>query len=294
MTKSIFRAGVDWGSSSFRAYRFNDIGELCDRLESQEWESSFALLEGLRTRCFDTIGDWLEPGDRVILSGMITSKNGWVESGYLPCPADLGTLAANATLRKIREIHCVFLPGVSQTQPPDIMRGEELQLLGVNVDTDDYLAIIPGTHSKWIDMRKNSIHSFRTIASGELYEVLIGYSLIGSFAKHDHWDDEAFLRAAEKGFNTKTIISELFSSRSGVLMNSLPEHHSRSHLSGLLIGNEIREGFTQFKSVSENIVLIGSKSLCKKYQRVFKHLGIPLTVDQSQSAVRGYQSFMST
>ncbi|MBX2870046.1 MAG: 2-dehydro-3-deoxygalactonokinase [Acidiferrobacterales bacterium] len=290
LSTPLFRAGIDWGSSTFRAYLFDDNKEL---LESLELPLGIKYCEQGRFEetLFDSIGHWLQPGDQVVLSGMITSRNGWIESNYLPCPANLQQLILHATARTFRRVNCLFLPGVSQQRPPDILRGEELQLLGVQTDKQNYSAVIPGTHSKWADIRNQAIQSFRSIAIGELYDVLINHSLIGAFANDEEWNQEIFLEAAESGYRSNTILSDLFLCRSAVILDSLPPQYTSSYLSGLLIGREIREGI-ELISHRDQIIVIASANLGQKYLSIFEHLGITITLAHSQSAVQGYQLLM--
>src|SRR5579885_1087482 len=85
---------VDWGTSSFRAYRVDAEGRITDRRTAARGiltveAGGFAGVLG------EEIGAWLEhePG-AVFMSGMIGSRQGWREVPYLSCPADLDSIAA--------------------------------------------------------------------------------------------------------------------------------------------------------------------------------------------------------
>ena len=85
---------VDWGTSSFRAYRLASDGAILGRRSAAR--GIMAVKDGdfagtLRAE----IGHWLAEGEtRVLLSGMIGSRQGWVEAPYLPCPAGPDEIAA--------------------------------------------------------------------------------------------------------------------------------------------------------------------------------------------------------
>src|ERR1700761_938807 len=86
--------GIDWGSTNFRAFRFNDAGEVIEKRTSPEGilrvqNGSFDKV--LRTN----VGDWIGAGEtRILLCGMIGSRQGWVEVKYVSCPAGIAQLAA--------------------------------------------------------------------------------------------------------------------------------------------------------------------------------------------------------
>jgi len=285
------KAGIDWGSSGFRAYRFNQDSAVVETVESAAG-IKFIDNRNFESTLFDQVGHWLQPGDMVVLSGMITSRNGWVETPYLDCPVNLLQLSASAARITVREIECLFLPGASQSRPADVMRGEELQLLGMASTENEYLAIIPGTHSKWVCVNQRSIKGFRTIATGELFAMLCNHSLIGALCDNTKWNNTAFLQAVQSGFNSNTIISDLFCCRSGVLLEQISATDAYAHLSGLLIGNEIREGLQLTTAAINRYVLIGDQTLCEKYQSALAHLGFNATVEEPQAAARGFQQLI--
>ena len=251
----------------------------------------------------------------VVLSGMVTSRNGWVETPYISCPLILEDLRKHSVRYEFQDIQLAFLPGVSVTgQYPDVMRGEELQLIGVELDSvgggsgvkdtaesqqDQAIFVLPGTHSKWVNCRcdrhdtKLTIESFHTCPSGELYDTLLKYTLIGGLALRDHWDEAAFVSSVKTGFTSQRFLSSLFAARSGVLLESLDASAVPAYLSGLLIGREIREGIDELavndqlsstpgnsdvSALGPGIVLVGEPQLCGLYLRALKHLNISARV----------------
>ncbi|MEO5771142.1 MAG: 2-dehydro-3-deoxygalactonokinase, partial [Burkholderiaceae bacterium] len=141
---------VDWGSTGFRACRFGPEGPQWHRnpeggllhVDQGNFESA------LRRE----IGAWLVPGVTVWLAGMVTSRNGWVETPYVPVPARLEDLARATVERRIDDrVTLRFVPGISQREPsPDVMRGEEAQVFGAVGAQGSGLVVLPGTHSKWV------------------------------------------------------------------------------------------------------------------------------------------------
>ncbi|MEE7547534.1 2-dehydro-3-deoxygalactonokinase, partial [Xanthomonas sp. Kuri4-1] len=73
---------VDWGTSSLRAYRLDPGGRVLERRRSDQ---GILACEGRFAPVLQALVDgW--PG-AIVLSGMIGSRNGWIELPYLPCPA---------------------------------------------------------------------------------------------------------------------------------------------------------------------------------------------------------------
>lgn len=312
--------GVDWGSSSLRAYLFDATGQLLDQRESDQGITRVPRRnekdQPFEQTLLEVIKDWQQPDMTVLLSGMITSRNGWIETPYLPCPARPADLYQQAISATLEGLQLRFLPGVCQSPVPatkgksngssaittgvmpdvmpDVMRGEELQLLAIAEETGADLLVLPGTHSKWAQLDTGAITAFRTIPTGELFEVLLNHSLIGGLALADDWSETHFLQGVASGHQSNAFLGQLFSCRSSVLLETQSPAQARSWLSGLLIGRELQEGMALFSTGEKAVRLIGNQKLCGLYQRAFAHLDIPATVEQRDAAQLGYQRILQS
>lgn len=293
--------GIDWGSSSLRAYLFDSAHTVIEQIESDQGitrhdGSNLSFEHTL----LDVVAGWRQPGMRILLSGMITSRNGWIETPYLPCPAKPGDLYHHSVAVELEDLKLNFLPGVCQGGPdvmrdvmPDVMRGEELQLLAIGPQTGTELLVLPGTHSKWALIDTSSIIAFRTIPTGELFEVLLAHSLIGALAEDGDWSRSQFIEGVEAGYRHDAILGQLFSCRSSVLLDNRSPAESRTWLSGLLIGREIREGIALHAGEVEFVRLVGSAKLCELYHAAFDYLDVRCETEQRDAAMLGYQQILN-
>ncbi len=285
--------GIDWGSSSFRAYRFNACAEVIDQFISSDGIKTLQPAD-YQSVLLSCVGRWLNTGDTVLLSGMITSRNGWLETPYLPCPLALSELLTASVSQCFKqsdlELELLFLPGAFIEQPADVMRGEELQLYGA-VQNTKQLVVLPGTHSKWALVNHGVLESFNTVVTGELFDVLINKTLIGGLASGKDHIQPVFAEGVQTGFNNNAIVSELFTARSGVLLGTLQATEVASWLSGLLIGNEIRERY-QTLDTEASILIIGSDELGTRYSQAFEQLGISAVVEARDPALSGFRKLI--
>ena len=75
---------LDWGTTSFRAYRVGAGGHVLDTIAAPE--GILAVKDGKFEDALERlIGAW-DVGLPVMAAGMITSRQGWIELPYLPCP----------------------------------------------------------------------------------------------------------------------------------------------------------------------------------------------------------------
>ena len=277
--------GLDWGTSSLRAYLIADGGTVLE-CRSRPWGIQHVPDGDFAKALSDTIGDWqaTPAGLPIIASGMIGSREGWREVPYTPCPADPSTLAAGLLTVEAGN-GCVHLvPGVIQEGTfPNVMRGEETQILGALAGDPQLaglsLVVLPGTHCKWVFVRNGLIASFSTHMTGELFAILREHSILGRPAREatPQKSDMAFLLGlrAARDAAAEGLSARLFSARSLFLTGELPAEHTLEYLSGLLIGEEIRSALaTSHPASLPPIVLIGERGLCSRYQTSLAEFGL--------------------
>ncbi|GBD44003.1 putative 2-dehydro-3-deoxygalactonokinase DgoK1 [bacterium HR40] len=289
--------GLDWGTSSLRAFRIGANGGVLERREGP-W--GILAVEGgdFESRLRQFVGDWLAaaPLAPVLASGMVTSRQGWVEVPYLPCPAGIGELAAALHPLRLadgRILH--FVPGLACRQAgdaPEVMRGEETQIAGALASgPTSCLFVLPGTHSKWAEVENGRVQRFSTFMTGELYALLCRHSILGRGMAGEAFQASAFEEGVRAGHApgkaTGGLLHRLFGVRTRGLAGELAPEAAASFLSGLLIGSEIREAEGMY-STGRAVDLIGSFALATRYGRAFALLGRPSTIWPEDLAARGH------
>lgn len=288
--------GVDWGTSSFRAFLVDREGRVLDRRTA-----AAGILQvppgGFEPRLRELIGDWLAAHPRLplLLSGMVTSRQGWLELPYLPCPASPERLAGALAALRLADGRTVRLvPGLSTRRPdglPDVLRGEEVQILGALAEAPSARTLLlPGTHSKWVQVEGGRVQSFATFMTGELFALLGSHSILGRLMRGEAEDEAGFARGVAVGLAGEAgrggSLARLFSARTLVLAGELPETAVASYLSGLLIGCELREA-AAMGGAEAPVLLVGEPALTARYARALELAGRPHAVASPDAAARG-------
>ena len=279
--------GCDWGTSSLRAYRLGSDGAV---LERRETARGIMAVEagGFEAAFEDSVGDWLDAaaGAPVVLSGMIGSRQGWREAPYLACPADIAGLAAALLPVDLARGRRIWIaPGLSHRDSggtPDVMRGEEVQILGAQEAIGDAPALVclPGTHSKWARVRDGQVLGFSTHMTGEVFEAVRGHTILGRMIDAEAWDEPAFLDGLVRGRAPGGLLGHLFGVRAKGLFGELDDRTAGSYLSGLMIGHELDAALGAENADTEieggtagEICLIGAGRLVELYAIALTHLG---------------------
>lgn len=276
--------GIDWGTTSFRAWRMGAGGEVLDTVsDGRGILAAAALPGGFRQALTDTIGGWLDSAP-VIASGMITSRNGWIETPYLPLPLDAAALAGSLTLHD--GIHFVTGAVSDPDGPaPDVMRGEETEIIGhLAGGGGDGLFVLPGTHSKWARADGGKLVAFRTVMTGEVFAALRDHTILGRLIQPGAGSEDAFRRGVEAGRQDGALLGRIFSARTLALMDRLAPDQIADYLSGLLIGDEVAQGV---RDASGPVTIIGRGDLAARYRTAFAVLGIDAQIAPPGMARRG-------
>ena len=183
--------GVDWGTSSFRAWLFAPSGTVLEDVQGP-WGISQIKMTPFRQILLEAVGNWLGqyPDLPIIMCGMIGSAQGWHEAGYLTGTVGVGELAAGAVKVADPELEMYIIPGIkgrSADDYNDVMRGEETLLagrLGCGQE-DKAIFCLPGTHSKWISVEKGRIERLTTFMTGELFHLMKAQSILAPLIDSD-------------------------------------------------------------------------------------------------------------
>jgi len=230
---------IDWGTTNRRAYLMGDDGAVLDAL--QDDCGALALAGDDYAREVAAIRSRLGALP-VVAAGMVGSTRGWREAPYAPAPADLSALAAACVTLPDHEV--VILPGVSlrADQRCDVMRGEEVQVLGAaaaGLAPADALFCQPGTHNKWIRLADGRITDFTTALTGELFALLRGQGVLAGMLDAPVADGPAFRRGLARGAGATDLAVALFEVRAAVLLGDLPCEDAAAFVSGVLIGADV-------------------------------------------------------
>src|SRR5450755_757148 len=285
---------IDWGTSSARAYALDDRGQVLSERNAPfgvQRISDGQFAGALSTLC----GGEVPAGVPLIASGMIGSRQGWVEAPYCECPAGFDAIAAALTrvpgtrLRIVPGMLCRDVDGI-----PDVIRGEETQVFGAlsaSIGVRQVIAL-PGTHSKWVIAGPEGIETFASFMTGELYAVLREHSILGRLAVAAVDDDGAALdRGVRHSLRHQASLThDLFSARTLALTEALAPTGVADYLSGLLLGSEIaaaRAWLGGHGLEREPVMLLGDAALVMRYRRALALAEIESASGPSDAAARG-------
>lgn len=283
---------VDWGTSSFRLWLLSADGTVLAEHRSHEGMSDVAD-RGFETVLEGHLAALSVPDDvPVVICGMAGSRQGWVEAGYLDTPADVGAIGETATRVPGTSREIIILPGLAtrSLDEPDVMRGEETQLLGASLDRPEGARYcMPGTHSKWVSMRGSVVSGFETFMTGELFACISGKTILAHSTGGGGAVDArnpAFASGVRDGWTRPEMTTHhLFSLRAGQLLHNWSEDENRARLSGLLIGSELSGAGIRG---GETIALVASGALERLYHVALTECGAKVhDIDADVAVQRG-------
>lgn len=286
---------VDWGSSSLRAALIDGAGNVVD-----ERSAPSGMLK-VEHSGFDAVfeaqlGDWMDiAGTRCLMAGMVGSRQGWIEAEYVACPCGIDDFVAR--LRRVgpessrRRRDIAIVPGATCEVDgiPDVLRGEEVKVLGVLelLGADSGTVVSPGTHSKWMTIENGRLVRFATAMTGEVYALLRSRSILARSMppeSDDALDEAAFDDGVRRALRGCSLLQTAFSIRTRALFDRMPATSLASALSGLVIGEELRcrplEGIG-------SVALVGAPPLTERYARALRLRGVDVRIFDEDAVWRG-------
>jgi 2-dehydro-3-deoxygalactonokinase len=311
--------GVDWGTTHRRAYGLNPDGQCV--AEYSDDEGALAC-KGRFPQALQELLQSMQARPRtVILSGMVGSALGWQVVPYVDGNVMLPELA-----KQLAPVVDASQPGLASTtgsEPnrpapvsivpgycvrnalgqPDVMRGEETQLLGAHcLGHSDGWFVLPGTHSKWVELRAGKVLQLRTYMTGELFDLMGRHGTLAAAAGSAEapWDEAAFSQGVLTAQSGAALSHQLFGCRARVVSGDMAATSSRAYLSGLLIGTELqdvlREPANKATGAGQGgtFKLIGSPALASLYQAAVAILGLQFEVLDARAAFIAATHYLSS
>ncbi|RYG92668.1 2-dehydro-3-deoxygalactonokinase [Loktanella sp. IMCC34160] len=264
---------IDWGTTNLRIWAMSGDTVL-DRRESTDGMGTLAR-DQFEPALLRLAGDWTESADLAVACGMVGSRQGWVEAPYVSVPCTPGQATPVIAPMTTDGLTVHVIPGISQTTPADVMRGEETQIAGylaLNPDFDGVICL-PGTHTKWAHVSAGELVSFQTFMTGDLFSAIGGHTVLRHSVQSDDWDSAAFDAGLTAGMERpERIAARLFSLRAEGLLTGLPAAAARAHLSGLLIGAELIAARPYW--LGQNVAIVGDGQLGALYQNALSRQGV--------------------
>lgn len=302
MTNTLRFIAGDWGTSNLRLYlcEYNPSGN-SKILDTLSGPGVGQLKSGFEEAFFQLAQRWLDcyGSMSVILSGMVGSNIGWKNVPYLNCPVNAEGIAAGRVSFTVRGTSFSILAGLKTTNPldlPDVLRGEELQMLGwlkrENQDNSKNLFVLPGTHNKWAVVENGLITNFLTAFTGEMFSLLRDNSVLITEKDTSQFNESTFLHAVHTASNlgSAQLMHALFTTRSKQVLGEMKSQDAASYLSGLIIGADILGANTLFGNVN-NVIIIGESQLARYYSIALQHFGIAHhSCDPSEIAISGFET----
>ncbi|MET3116560.1 2-dehydro-3-deoxygalactonokinase [Undibacterium sp. GrIS 1.8] len=307
---------IDWGSTSLRAFLLGANGQVLETRFGTHGISKMKASSQAYSEVLTTLaGDWLDVWPRlpILACGMVGSKHGWQDVPYVACPANSDQIAAGTvyvTSTDHRRVHIV--PGLlyrSDNATPDVMRGEETQIIGAlqmqSSWSEHCCIVMPGTHSKWAHICQAQVLEFATHMTGELFAVLREHSVLGRLmtSVESHAGSQnaqksqdlhltSFLQGVDAVKDTAIhgLSHLLFSVRSLGLMEDIPASNLADYLSGLLIGHELKAGLVWRSAAGLTqapLILVGETDLCQRYVQALQRFDVKADAVLSNTAPAG-------
>ncbi|GGE08690.1 MFS transporter [Polymorphobacter glacialis] len=283
---------VDWGTTHRRVFhvgaggmvlaqRSDDRGVLAIGSGGGDFAGEIAALRA-------------QTGDvPLLLAGMIGSTRGWTEVPYVAAPAGLAAIVGGIAHMPD---NVFIVPGVmvDDDKRPDVMRGEEVQILGAHAmgKVPDGLVCLPGTHTKWAEISLGEIMRFRTVMTGDILAALKAGSILSDLLQNEPADDAVFLEGVDHALDMPDLNAELFSVRARVVTRRMTPADAASRISGLLIGADVRIGLGRERA--DVVTIIGAADLCQRFALALQRAGREsFCIDGDQAFLAGAVAIMA-
>ena len=259
------------------------------------------LLQGeavLARASLDTVPDAPDGGDVAALVArlgtpaadaptVIAGLTGTTAPVPVPVPAKPGQIAPARV-----GPHTHALPGLRQSSPPALMRGEELRIAGflaLNPGWDGVICL-PGPVTHWAQVSAEEVVSFQSFLTGAMADALSTTPLLHAALAGADWDGGAFAEALDTAMSRpERLAAGLAGIHAEAAPGTLPGGAARARLFGGLIGAELAAARPYW--LGQQVALIGSDGPARPYAEALARQGVPVTrTDEERMTLAGFNA----
>ena len=278
----------DWGTSRLRLWRLRD-GVIAPWREGPGIGAIDRPAAQILRECLTELQGDGRP-QSITLCGMAGARGGLHEAPYAECPADRAAWARQAARIDFDGIPLAIAAGVAipaDSDRADVMRGEETQIFGaIALDpalaTGRHMLLLPGTHSKWVEIADGAITGFTTFLTGELFSLLGRSTLLSAGVAGDD-EDAGFAAGLERARAEGGVLGDFFQARALQLRQGRSGAWAAGFLSGLLIGGETAEVAAR-GLLAVRVPLIGDAKLARRYALALASNGTTTQILDAEAA----------
>ena len=282
---------ADWGTTHLRVWALGPCQTVAAQAGSDKGMNALAP-DQFETALLELVDGWL-PADRqtlVLACGMVGARQGWIEADYVRTPAlPLSPGGFRTAPTADPRLHVQIIPGIAQSDPADVMRGEETQIAGLLARHPAFegTVCLPGTHCKWAKVGDGRVLGFMTCMTGELFALLERQSVLRHSLRAPGFDLDAFETATADALRSSgPAATNLFSIRARDLLNGVEPSVSRAVLSARLIAAKIVAAEPMWQG--RRVVLLANHDLAQLYEMALRAAGATTeTVDGADLTIRG-------
>lgn len=167
----------------------------------------------------------------------------------------------------------VSIPGVKTVskalENADIMRGEETELMGLDIDISDSLVLLPGSHSKCISMSKDGrINEFHTFLTGEMLYAISNDTILSRTVDLSVAADKEYLIKGYKYCKKHGINEALFKMRILDMLFSCTPAQRMGFFTGVILYGEISR---IIKLSQKRVIIAGKRELKYSMAHLLEH-----------------------
>lgn len=167
----------------------------------------------------------------------------------------------------------VSIPGVktvSETlENADIMRGEETELMGLDIDISYSLILLPGSHSKCISVSKDDrINEFHTFLTGEMLYAISNAAILSRTVDLSAAADKEYLIKGYKYCEKHGINEALFKTRILDMLFSCTPAQRMGFFTGVILYGEISR---IIKLSQKRVIIAGKRELKYSMAHLLEH-----------------------